>query len=316
MFIFSNLLLVTFNITPGYVIDRDLCIDIPDHEYLWTATSAEEWDRLRQSLPDTTPQTVQSAVEYMVQPPPEDDLQVREPHRMSGFTALVVMHAVNIYLWHLNQLSQSVSRVSLGIWPQENLRTALLHAASMTLERCQATLLAGKVDDNKLGLYDPNQAYIFNCGAMLRVAYSRLLPSSHSFNRLVLLANDENVVTRAVKVYARQPLERDKFITKAAKLACNGFLGPVTIGALLVSKTAALSWSVEQAIAGWDSGKTHFCDTSGWTQLRCSQCLCRCWFLVYLLTCEPSSSSHEMGPRAGTGESIEPTRPRRAADCR
>ncbi|KAL3484347.1 hypothetical protein BJX62DRAFT_218853 [Aspergillus germanicus] len=256
MFIFSNLLLITFNITPGYVVDRDLCIDIPDHESLWAATSVEEWDRLRQSLPSTPQQTVQSAVEYMIQPPPEDDIEVREPPRMSGFTALVVMHAVNIYLWHLNQLSQSVSRVSLGIWPQENLRTALLHAASMTLERCQATLLAGKPDDGgRHELYDPNHVYIFNCGAVLRVAYSRLLPLSHSFNRLVLLTKDDSVIRRAVKMYARQPLERDKFVTKAAKLACNGFLGPVTIGALLVSKTAALSWSIEQAIAGWDSGK-------------------------------------------------------------
>ncbi|KAF4257764.1 hypothetical protein CNMCM8689_003223 [Aspergillus fumigatus] len=33
----------------------------------------------------------------------------------------------------------------------------------------------------------------------------------------------------------------------------NGFLGPVKIGALLASKTAALSWRLDQAIAGWDS---------------------------------------------------------------
>ncbi|KAH1280539.1 hypothetical protein KXV74_002808 [Aspergillus fumigatus] len=35
----------------------------------------------------------------------------------------------------------------------------------------------------------------------------------------------------------------------------NGFLGPVKIGALLVSKTAALLWRLDQAIAGWDSAK-------------------------------------------------------------
>ncbi|KAH2764343.1 hypothetical protein KXV66_007564 [Aspergillus fumigatus] len=33
----------------------------------------------------------------------------------------------------------------------------------------------------------------------------------------------------------------------------NGFLGPVKIGALLASKTAALLWRLDQAIAGWDS---------------------------------------------------------------
>lgn len=135
------------------------------------------------------------------------------------------------------------------------MRTALLHAASLTLERCQATLLAGKADDCKLGLQDPKQVYIFNCGAILRVAYLRLLPLSHSFNRLALLTKDQKLIIRAVKTYAKQPLERTFFVTAAAKMAYNGFLGPVKTGALLVSKTAALHWGVEQAIAGWDSGK-------------------------------------------------------------
>ncbi|KAL2828859.1 hypothetical protein BJY01DRAFT_255206 [Aspergillus pseudoustus] len=275
MFIFSSMLLIAFNITPGFVIERDLLIDVPDNESLWAASTAQEWEELRDSvslLETTHHQTLQSAVQLMLQPPSADEAGLENqgaasgatdypgsssPHplSMSGFTALVVMHGVNIYLWHLNQLSQTVSRVSLGIWPQENLRTALLRAASMTLDRCQATLVAGRSDEGKLaGLYDPNHIYIFNCGALLRVAGSRLLPHSNSFNRLALLTEDQAVVARAVRVYAQEPLQRTMFVTKAAKMAYNGFLGPVKIGALLVSRTAALSWGVEQAIAGWDSG--------------------------------------------------------------
>ncbi|RMJ23697.1 hypothetical protein PHISP_05428 [Aspergillus sp. HF37] len=56
-----------------------------------------------------------------------------------------------------------------------------------------------------------------------------------------------------IERYVDIRLERTVFVTKAAQKAYEGFLIPVTIGNLLVSKTAALHWSVDQAVAGWDS---------------------------------------------------------------
>jgi len=41
-------------------------------------------------------------------------------------------------------------------------------------------------------------------------------------------------------------------LTRAVSQAQKGFLTPIKAGYLLVRKTAALSWSVEHAIAGWD----------------------------------------------------------------
>jgi hypothetical protein len=254
MFIFSNLMLTTFNMTPGFVIDRDLIIEMPDHEELWAAESGDTWTALRQTLTDTPQHTMQSILECMIQPPATEQM-TREPYRMSGFTALVVMHGVNIYLWHLNQLAQSVSRFSLRIWPHENLRGALLDAATSTLERCEAALQAERGKDYGPAWGEPEHLPIFNCEAFLRVAYSRLLPPSHAFNRLALLTDDRGVITRAVKTYTNERLERNIFVTKAARKAYEGFRAPVMIGGLLVSKTAAFSWSVEQAVAGWDSGK-------------------------------------------------------------
>ncbi|QKX53822.1 uncharacterized protein TRUGW13939_00902 [Talaromyces rugulosus] len=252
MFIFSNLMLTTFNMTPGFVIDRDLIIEMPDHEELWAAESEDTWTTLRQTLINNPQHTIHSILECMIQPPATEQI-TRESYRMSGFTALVVMHAVNVYLWHLNQLAQSVSRFSVGIWPHENLRGALLHAATSMLERCEAALQAGRGKDYGPAWGEPEYLPIFNCEAFLRVAYSRLLPPSHAFNRLALLTDDRGVVTRAVKTYTNERLERNIFVTKAARKAYEGFLAPVMIGGLLVSKTAAFSWSVEQAVAGWDS---------------------------------------------------------------
>ncbi|KAJ5936002.1 hypothetical protein N7454_005300 [Penicillium verhagenii] len=252
MFIFSDMLLITFDITPGFVVDRDLIIEIPDRESLWNATSAEKWEDLNHDLPDPPDQTIKNVVERITKIPRGNEL-VFEPCYMTGFSALVVMHAVDVYLWHLNKLVQPASCFPLGVWPHDDLRTTLLHSATLILERCQAMLLAGRGDEGKICLDNPGHNIVFNCEAVLRIAFSRLLPVGHSFNRLALLMNDRDDIMRAVQEYSTAPLERTNFVTKAAKMAYDGFLGPVTIGTLLVRKTAALDWSVDQAIAGWDS---------------------------------------------------------------
>jgi hypothetical protein len=254
MFILSDSLMITFNMTPGFVIDRDLMIEAPASNELWAAKTSEEWEELQRSHPNSPQHTIQSILECMIRAPPTPPNS--EPYCISGFTALVVMHAINIYLWHLNQLAQTVSRFSLGIWPHENLRTTLLRAAISTLERTEAALQAGRSYDYKVAWDDPEHTLVFNCSAVLRAGYSRLLPPSHSFNRLALLVDDHEALSRAVKTYVTTPLERNEFVTKAASKAYEVFKGPVTIGATLVSKTAAFSWSIEHAVAGWDSGES------------------------------------------------------------
>ncbi|KAJ5423965.1 hypothetical protein N7491_009181 [Penicillium cf. griseofulvum] len=206
--------------TPGFVIDRDLMIEAPDSNELWVAKTAEEWEELQRSQPNSPQHTIQSILECMIRAPPTSPNN--EPYSISGFTALVVMHAINIYLWHLNQLAQT----------------------------------AGRSDDYKVAWDDPEHTLVFNCSAVLRAGYSRLLPPSHSFNRLALLVDDREVLSRAVKTYVNAPLERNDFVTKAARKAYEGFKGPVTIGVTLVSKTAAFSWGIEHAVAGWDSGES------------------------------------------------------------
>lgn len=253
MFVLSDLIYVTFNITPGFVTERDLLIEVPDPEGLWAAQTAEDWEEVRRPYINSPRHTIQGILTRMIQIP-TDNQAVTERYYMSGFTALVIMHAVNIHLWHLNQLSQSVRPFSFGIWPHESLQTALLHAAVSTLERCQAALLSESPKDSKFAWDDPRNVMLFNCNAVLRSAYSRLLPPSHNFNRLSLLTDDRDIIMGEVERYVDIRLERTVFVTKAAQKAYEGFLIPVTIGNLLVSKTAALHWSVDQAVAGWDSG--------------------------------------------------------------
>lgn len=256
IFIVSNLLLIAFDITPGFACEQDLLIEVPSDEMTWAAETADQWEQMRKTRVRNT-QTLQNVLETMIQVPSHDK-EATETQPISSFTALVVMHATNIYMWHLNQLSQSVGPFSLNSWVHSNLRTALQHTAISALERCQASLLEGRSEDYKIAWDDPESTLIFNCAAMLRSASSRLLLPSMTFNKLSLLSNGQDLITNSILEYTNATLKRTVFMTKASQRAFEGFFVPVTIGHLLVSKTAALHWSVEQAMAGWDSGKSPF----------------------------------------------------------
>lgn len=256
IFIISNLLLIAFNVTPGFQIEQDLQIEVPSDEMLWAAETADQWEQLRKSQVRNT-QTIQNVLEIMTQEPSEEK-ETAEPRPISSFTALVVMHAMNTYMWHLNQLSHCVGSFSLGSWLHTDIRTDLQQTALSALERCQASLLKGRSEDYKLSWDDPESTLLFNSAAMLRCASSRIFTPSMTFNKLTLISNDQELMRKSVSEYVHAPLKRSLFIIKASQKAFEGFFIPVTIGHLLVSKTAALHWSVEQAMAGWDSGKVFF----------------------------------------------------------
>ena len=56
----------------------------------------------------------------------------------------------------------------------------------------------------------------------------------------------------SIEAYVTGVQERGPFLTRAVDKAYGGLLTPIKAGYLLVRKTAALSWSVEHAVAAWD----------------------------------------------------------------
>ncbi|KAF2459626.1 hypothetical protein BDY21DRAFT_420118 [Lineolata rhizophorae] len=99
---------------------------------------------------------------------------------------------------------------------------------------------------------------MFNCQALLRIAYVRLFTPASTYPRMTLLAagGEGAEVAAAAAAYAAAPVRaaaRSGFLTRAAATAYEGFLSPVRVGHLLVRKTAAFSWSIEHAVSAWDS---------------------------------------------------------------
>ncbi|KAF2466726.1 uncharacterized protein BDR25DRAFT_376857 [Lindgomyces ingoldianus] len=252
MFIVSNLISTSFGINPGFSHTQDLEFEVLDEEKLWNARSAQEWMELRGTQSAPIGITVRDAMADLVfTDQPENQTQ---PYHISGFTMLLITHAVNIHMWSLLQFTD-VSRLHYSDKsPSSGIHTALLASAFSTLSRCHQVIISVRGGENHSTTWsDTEGPLMFNCQALLRIAHIRLFTDIRAFNRLTLLTDNPEDILRAVKEYAEAPQQRSANLTKAIMKAYEGFLAPIKIGHLLVRKTAALSWSIEHAVAGWDA---------------------------------------------------------------
>jgi len=255
MFIVSNLISVTYGVTPGFSHTQDLVFEMPDEEKLWDARSADQWQELRESRVSVRQRTIRDAMVNMIFGKQIDE--DAHPYHVSGFTTLIIMHAVNIHMWNVLQFTQVFSRCTFDMMANESLKGMLLSAASSALARCHHALTHVHPEEDHLGSTwdDAEGPLMFNCQALLRIACTRLFTNASAFDRLTLLTDNLEEVTASVTTYVAATQHRSPLLTKAALKAYEGFLTPVKIGHLLVRKTAALSWSVEHAVAGWDAGE-------------------------------------------------------------
>ncbi|OCL08029.1 hypothetical protein AOQ84DRAFT_389133 [Glonium stellatum] len=253
MFIVSNLISVTYGLAPGLSHTQDLVFEMPDEEKLWDARSADQWQELIKAQVSVRQRTIRDAMVNMIFGNQND--QDSQPYHVSGFTTLMIMHAVNIYMWNVLQFSQTFTRCAFDMMANESLKGMLLSTASSALARCHHALTHVRSEEDHLGSTwdDAEGPLMFNCQALLRIAYIRLFTHASSFDRLTLLTDNPEEIASSVTTYVAAIQERSPLLTKAALKAHEGFLTPVKIGHLLVRKTAALSWSVEHAVAGWDA---------------------------------------------------------------
>ncbi|KAK9774958.1 hypothetical protein SCAR479_08232 [Seiridium cardinale] len=247
LFIQSNLLVVLYDITPGFDINQDLDFPVLEDERLWDVSTAEEWYPLRQM---TTPpsQTIQGVLLDILQGS-NDEVLATEPYYISRFTALVVMHAVNVHVWHLNQVSRTLKQsMQAADYPTNAL---ISHTLTM-LSRCRDILRhhqPGGVEPS----WDENREgpLLFNYEAMLRVAYIRLFTDVSVPQKFTLLIASKEDKLAALKRFVAAKQERSPLMTKAVAYAFDSFFIPIQMGYLLVQKTAAFSWSVETAVSAW-----------------------------------------------------------------
>lgn len=257
--IISNLAMVVYDMTPGFINPEDLDFEMPDEEDLWNSKSDSEWRGLWEAHDQQHTRSLRSVLTDIVSGNHNDNAwSSDQPYQLTAFAGLVLMHAVCIHMWTALQFTRAVGVYStFGIVGNVSLRAIIFSTGISTLSRCQKSLLRDDKDGKPIEpLWDVSDGpLLFNCQAILRIAYTRLFLPEFPFRRMIMIVGSVDEVDEAAAAYVASPLERNDLYTKAAAKACQGFLTPVRMGHLLVRKTAAFAWSVEHAVAGWDSGK-------------------------------------------------------------
>jgi hypothetical protein len=253
VFIMSSMASLAYDIPPMFSITQDLDIELLDEEKSWEATNREDWTTLQEEGERGPKITVRNAFTHLVLGKEHcSSTATATPMRWTAFSTSMIMHAVNIYMWNLMQCSQSFSAFAVEDCTALVLKTAMVSQTEATLARCYALLTADRPERERTS-DDPEGPLLFNCLALLRSAHIRVFTGADSFNRMILLTGNDRQISASVDAFiSGNALERGPLMTRAVDKAYGAFLTPLKAGYLLVRKTAALTWSLEHPIAGWD----------------------------------------------------------------
>lgn len=249
IFIKSNLFLILYDIVPGFDTGQDLDIEALEEERLWNVPTAAAWEAMRQTVVPCT-RSIRDILADMLSESSDED-EATEPYYVSGFTALVAVHAVNVHNWHLAQVSRTLRRVmkTAGYAPNVMLQYSLA-----ALARCHEVLRLSRPHGAEPMWDDPEGPLLFNCEAMLRVAYARLVSDVSLPQRFTILCASSEDRQTALREFVMGKQERSPLVTKAIAHVLESLLIPIKIGHLMVQKTAAFSWSIETAVSACGCG--------------------------------------------------------------
>lgn len=249
----SSLNSATYGVAPGFSGFRDLQFPLPAEEQLWEASTADEWQQRYADVGSSTwSTTVADALSQLVFSL-DADLANTICTDHGAFATTIIMHGVNVHMYYL---SHSLSGLLMAGSDEDALDQALrLAQRSQTeriLGRCHEFLKAWQVahEGSELSRYE--ESLIFNCQALLRLSYVRVFGGMRCFDRTTLVYEDSVDVAAALNAYVNAPQVRNAFFTKAAEQVMFCFTAPICAGHMVTRKTAALTWSIEHAIASWE----------------------------------------------------------------
>ncbi|EXJ73911.1 uncharacterized protein A1O5_02205 [Cladophialophora psammophila CBS 110553] len=224
---------------------------MPGDQDLWDAPSERQWLLLNHNQPRGTPLSLGEAMSKLMY-----DQTAREipetSWKWSPFATAVAMYAVATQIWYIS------SAKNLGILPGDHGNHTILSGpgdimeTEAALNRCRDLLMSAK-NANEVTWSDDDGPMLFNCMAVLRVAYSRACMLTATLDRFILLRETRGEIVDAISKYLSIDQPRSESITKAVARSVEGLFVPARAGVLLTLKTAALTWWVDHAIAGWDT---------------------------------------------------------------
>jgi hypothetical protein len=251
----TNSLAMTYGMPPSYSIVSDGNIEMPGDQSLWDATNASQWYDLVNVKGRSSLLSVRDAVSTVMYGSSLRGVP-EECWSWSPFACTVVINAVSIQIWHVTQGSYFFDEMTgLGQGQSHGSEESqVLVQTEAALSRCRALITQARADDDYTWT-ETEGPLLFNCLAILRVTYCRAFVGNGCADRMMLLKDNREDIIASLEEFVAVPQERDEFTSRAVARAFEGMVIPSKAGTLLLRKTAALTWSVEHALAGWDAGE-------------------------------------------------------------
>lgn len=251
MFVISSLLTLTYNISPCISTTEELKIELPADEHVWIATDEDQWKRAMaaRESPNTDVYTALTKVLF------GKDFDLDSESQWSAYAVTVLMHAVNVHMWHITQSTQSFISFSADAKEEEQMKALCTSQTEAALSRCYMILAHRRSAEGENSWDDVDGPLLFNGMAVLRSIYLRAFTGSGSFDRALLFKDDEQAAYTAARNYINSDQVRTPFLAGAVAQALDGLLSPLQMIHKLSEKETTLGRSVEHALAMWDTGK-------------------------------------------------------------
>ena len=279
----------TFNVPPALSI-ADISMHLPSSETEWKAKDEQSWNAVRQSSLSAPTPTFKEAMSSLIGSGATDREHrlVQSGARFSAFGGYVMIYAILTHMYHISTIrkledaqimqppnwtrgaSQIVipspvgkSEFSSGSTPGHSTQAAAAALQTHFFSRTQMALLHDELyawqqswsSDHESGM-SPTNSYgplSFNATALYRVANLRLF-SDFSSVRTALKSMDATRISKALNEAGNSLIERSPDITRTVYPAYMALQIATKLGLRLLSRTAALFWSVEHVLAAFECG--------------------------------------------------------------
>lgn len=217
---------IAFNVPSPFLLeDRH---GLPAHESEWNSTTESEWLLAKSSVPLQKWHSARAAAERLgdeTQPVPSN-------LGMFGCHVLISYLAQRIILFR-----RSCTRDSPGFHDTRNYFLRLLKRWQIMWENEPESTLSPE---------NPHGPILFNCTAILRVAYIRLV-SDYSPVREAFSTCSEYQVAKTLE--AMEVPRREPETTRAVLQACLALRIPAQLGFKVVARTSFWVWSVQHSLS-------------------------------------------------------------------
>ncbi|KIW74395.1 hypothetical protein Z517_12335 [Fonsecaea pedrosoi CBS 271.37] len=248
---FGNLVTMTYGIPPGYSLVSDGFIEMACDQSLWDALTEEQWHEAAMRKGQSSRLNVREAVS-MVMNGNSVKTVPQECWEWSPFAISVVINVISIHIWHITQGSYFFGDLSSPGPSNETQKSQTLAQTEAALSRCRA-LITQASSDADYPWTEAETPLLFNCLALLRVSYCRAFTGHSAADSMVLLKESQEEFMTSIEDFIALPQNRGNLVARAVGRAFEGMLIPYKAGTLLIKKTAALTWAIGHALAGWEA---------------------------------------------------------------